>query len=541
MVLIGCKVTLQPTCLLGQQADQPASNSDSEPMRANDGLIEVSRQASNTDPSFPKSLTVADVIASVYRSFPEINQARQEFRRADGELLGAYGAFDTNLKAGTLSEPTGFYRNYRNGIGAARQTWWGGNIAAGYRIGRGVYQPWYLERETEKGGEFSLQWMQPLLQGRAIDPQRFAIFQASLARRAADPILQEAILRNSREAVLAYWTWVAAGATLRAQRDLLKLAEVRGEQYQAGFEAGKFAEIDVILNNQLIAERRAAAIDAQRKFRESAFKVSLFLRDDSGQPSIPSDDWLPTDFPRIGPLPPTNIDAEVALALQRRPEPRKIQIELSQLDVDRRLAQNQTLPQLNFVINGSQDVGDPATSSDDKGPFELVVGASSYVPVQRRKARGKLRETAAKIAQVSEKLRLSRDKIGIEVRMAFASLEFSAQVVRQAQIAFANALDTLDRYRFAFDRGKIDLIYLNLLESKANETEIKLIEAQRLWFEKLSDYQAAAGLDPFEQAEFITRLPNSELRSQDEAASTKTDADLLDKDWQLRIGTPSQP
>ena len=90
-------------------------------------------------------------------------------------------------------------------------------------------------------------WVQPLLQGRAIDPQRFAVFQASLARQAADPVLQEAILVTSRQAVVAFWSWVAAGATLQAQNDLLKLAELRGKQYQAGFEAGKFAEIDVIL------------------------------------------------------------------------------------------------------------------------------------------------------------------------------------------------------------------------------------------------------------------------------------------------------
>ena len=140
VVLFGCVFVLQPTYLRAQQTDQPAGNAvGPEPIRANDGLIEVSPDATSAEPSLREFLTVTDVIASVYQSFPAINQARQEYRRADGELLSAYGAFDTNLNAGTLSEPTGFYQNYRNGIGAARQTWWGGNIAAGYRIRRGVY------------------------------------------------------------------------------------------------------------------------------------------------------------------------------------------------------------------------------------------------------------------------------------------------------------------------------------------------------------------------------------------------------------------
>lgn len=509
-----------------------------DPIQGESGLLESESEA--IPAPAPDTLTIADVLASVYRSFPVIQQARQEFRRADGVLLGAYGAYDTNIEAGSLNEPTGFYRNYRHGIAAARQTWWGGKVGGGYRIGRGVYQPWYRERETETGGEFSMAWSQPLLQGRAIDPQRFAVFQASLARRAADPILQEAILNTSRDAVIAYWAWVAAGATLQAQQDLLDLAEVRGRQYQAGFEAGKFAEIDVILNDQLIAERRASLIETERKFRSDGFKLSLFVRDDGGQPLVPNDEWLPVDFPAIGPLPLSDVEDEISLALGRRPEPRRLQIELRQLQLDRQLATNDLLPRVDFVIEGSQDVGAPGSSADDKGPFELIVGATGEVPFQRRKARGKLRETAAKIIQLTEKLRLQRDKIGVEIRTALASLELSAQVVQQAELAFKNAIDTRDRYRFAFDRGKIDLIYLNLLETKANESEIKLIKAQETWFDALAQYQAAAGLDPFDQAEFVTQLPLSTMRRDDKQNANRPNDAALDRDWQLRIGTPEE-
>ncbi|MDG2221386.1 MAG: TolC family protein [Rubripirellula sp.] len=514
-----------------QAAGELSGQAAGEPIQANAGLIETLRDSVSEVPAQPSYLALADVIASVYRSFPEINQARQEYRRADGQLLAAYGSFDTNLRASSLSEPTGFYRNYRNGISAARQTWWGGNVSAGYRIGRGGFQPWYRERETEKGGEFKLGWIQPLLRGRAIDPQRFAIFQASLARHAANPILQEAILRTSRQAVLAYWNWVAAGATLQAQRDLLDLAEVRGQQYQTGFEAGKFAEIDVILNKQLIAERRASLFDAERKFREFGFKLSVFLRDDMGQLLVPEDQWLPTEFPEIAPLPSTDVEEEISLALKRRPEPHRLKIELRQLKLDCRLAQNQMLPQLDFVVSGSQDVGAPGTSSDDKGPFQLVIGAASEVPVQRRKTRGKLRETSAKIVQVSEKLRLQQDKISVEVRTALASLALSAKVVQESQVALKTALDTLERYRFAFERGKIDLIYLNLLETKANESEIKLIEAQRLWLEELADLQAAAGLDPLDQAELVSQLQRPDLRSENDAKTTKTEMETRREDW----------
>ncbi len=358
-----------------------------EPIRADVGLIEMvpdDPSMGSVDrmligpgmPGGPENLTPADIIASVYRSFPEINQARQQARLAQGEQIEAAGAYDVKFKAYTLSEPTGFYENYRNGLAFARQTWWGGQVAAGYRIGRGQFQPWYRERETEKGGEFKVGWIQPLLQGRAIDEQRVAVFRASLSRQMADPILQEAILNTSRDAMFAYWQWVAWGAVLEAQRELLEIAETRGSQFEVGVAAGKFAEIDLIVNQQVIAERRAKVLETERKYRETAIKLSLYLRNELGNPMLPPDQWLPKTFPAIEALPPNGLDAAISLAIELRPEPRRLQFEICQIDLDRRLARNQILPRLDFIVEGSQDVGDPASKSNDKGPFELVIGAT---------------------------------------------------------------------------------------------------------------------------------------------------------------------
>lgn len=533
-------------------APSDATSGSQNAIRIDDGLIEDSPvrlanplelEESNSDATeaavSPEILTISDVVASVYRFYPEIEQARQQAPLAQGELTESYGAYDTKLKAHTLSEPTGFYENYRHGIGVARQTWWGGNVAAGYRIGRGVFQPWYLERETEQGGEFKVALNQPLLQGLAIDPQRVAVFRASLARRAADPVLQQAILDTSRDAMLAYWSWVAVGAVLQAQQDLLDLAETRGEQYRIGFEAGKFAEIDVVLNQQFIAERRGQAIEAARKFRESAFKLSMFLRDGSGNPLIPDEEWLPESFPVIEPMLETSVEDLISLALMQRPEPRLLQLQLQGLQLDRRLARNQLLPRLDFVVEGSQDIGGAASKSDDKGEFVLVIGAQGDVPIQRRKARGKLQSTAAKIAQVSQKLRLQQDKIGVEIRTSQSNLRLLFDVVAQAELALETAFDSLDRFRFAFDQGKIDLIYLNLLETKAFETEIKLIESKQKWFAELAVYQAAAGLDPIDRAGVVTQLPMSEPVGPPEP--DEFDVNALESDWQRRIGEQDQP
>lgn len=480
-------------------------------------------------------LTLGDVVASVYRAYPDIEQARQITAIARGDLVSAYGAYDTKFSAESLSEPTGFYETYRNGLGVARQTWWGGYLSAGYRNGRGFYQPWYKERQTDDAGEFKIGVAQPLLQGRAIDAQRVAVFQASLQQQSAGPQLQQTILEISREAYAVYWEWVAAGAVLQAQKELLSLAVTRGEQYRAGVTAGKFAEIDLILNEQLIAERRALTLKSEQKYRSTAFKLGLFLRDESGQPLVPSDGWLPDRFPIIESQPEFDLNAEIVAALGRRPEPRILGLEYRQVQWDRRLACNEMLPRLDFVSEASQDMGEPATKSDDKGEFELVIGIRSEVPIQRRKARGKIQSTSAKMVQINEKLRLTYDKIAMEIRTAHNALVLSAQVVDQSEASLRAALDTLERYRFAFEKGKIDLIYLNLLETKANESEIKLVEAQRDWFSALGDLQISLGLDPLDQAMLISAFPTSELPGPGNLpVLPPLDEQEFEADWQRR-------
>ncbi|MEM7560822.1 MAG: TolC family protein, partial [Planctomycetota bacterium] len=350
-------------------------------------------------------LTLADVIASVLSSFPKVQKARLQRSELQGEQVSAMGAFDTKLEGFTVSEPTGFYRNFRHGLGVSRRTWWGGYLAAGYRLGRGDFQPWYKERETNEGGEFKVALGVPLLQGRTIDPRRVAVFQASLGRQAVEPQIQREILISALEASAYYWKWVAEGNKLQIQRALVELAAKRQKQFQAGQEAGRFAKVDVFLNNQLLAERRNKMLEVEQKFRQAGFKLSLYLRDEFGNPRLPPESWLPEHFPRTYQLEPLDLDSEMALAATRRPEINLLQLNLQSQQIDQRLARNQLLPTIDLYTEGSQDVGTPASSSNDKGQFQLAAGLQGSLSIQRRKARGKIQSTASKIAQINQELR----------------------------------------------------------------------------------------------------------------------------------------
>ncbi|MFN5393346.1 MAG: hypothetical protein ACK5EO_05525, partial [Planctomycetota bacterium] len=62
-----------------------------------------------------ESLLLADVIASTFRSFPEIEIARLEANVARGEVTQATGAYDLHLDYFSLNQPVGYYENSRSG------------------------------------------------------------------------------------------------------------------------------------------------------------------------------------------------------------------------------------------------------------------------------------------------------------------------------------------------------------------------------------------------------------------------------------------
>lgn len=459
--------------------------------------------------SMGEALLLADVIASTFRSFPEIEIARLQAGVARGEVTQASGAYDLHLDYYNLNQPVGYYENSRSGVGVSRQLWWGGYAHAGYRIGRGGFEPWYKERETNKGGEFRVGWVQPLLQGRAIDPYRVQLFQANLDRQAVAPEIQQNVLAASLAASSAYWQWVEAGNVLRAQEQLLQLAIRRNEGLNRLLERGLSTRQELSINAQTISERQLKVMESRQKFRDTAFKLAIFLRDESGTPMLARPEWLPNTFPPINRLELQDFETAFLDAQQRRPELNLIQIDLQKLRWEAELARNQTLPNVDFTIQGVQNVGDPATSLNDKGDFILESGVVGGVPIQRRKARGKLESTMAKIQQTEQKRWLTTNKIEMELRVARNALEVAREMVERSSQLLDETRQTLEFFRRDFASGNRDFLFLLAQEAKATEAEIKLLDAERAYYIALAKLQAVLGLDPLEQSLNIAMVEES--------------------------------
>ncbi len=439
-------------------------------------------------------LQLEQVVESVQRSFPLLQAALLTRDTAFGEHLAAHGAFDLRLKAATENGPLGFYQTYRQNIGVEQPTYWGGALFGGYRVGRGNFQPWYGERQTNDGGEFRAGVAVPLARNVNIDARRALLWRTNLDRELAEPEIRLQLIDFVRAASYSYWDWVAAGRRHQIAAALLKIAKDRNEAIRRKVETGDSEPPVLQDNRRLIVSREAKLIEAQRKRQQAAIKLSLFYRDDQGQPLVAQDGQL-ADFAAPSAVDEDALAADIQAAIENRPELLAMNLLRQQLQIDFAEASNDLLPEIQAVVVGSQDVGARATKKNDKSQYELEAGLFLDVPVQRRKARGKMTAVEGKLGQLAAKRRMTADKIATDVQAVYAALVAAYQQIERAHESaqLADRLAEIERRKF--ELGESDLLSVNLREQQAAEAQSTQVDALYEYFTARADYRATLARD----------------------------------------------
>lgn len=448
-----------------------------------------------------RPIELQDVISSVLSTYPMVQAAALQFDLAQGRVTSAEGAFDVKLKGASENGPLGFYETYRHSLGAVQPLPTGGEVFGGYRIGRGRFQPWYQERQTNDGGEFKGGLSVPLSRNQAIDARRAGVFKASLDLAAADPQFRSEVILVVQAASESYWTWVAANAHQRIAEQVLTLATTRNEGLKEEVRMGAKAPPVLKDNRRSILSREAKLIDARRKVAQTAARLSVFLRTPTGEPMLPSEDQVP------GFAEPQRPDDQLKdrllqQAIQYRPDLRELDLSIERIDVEILESQNDLLPNIDAIVVGSQDMGQATSKKRDKSEFELEAALVIDVPLQRRKARGKLSSLEAKRAQLALKRRLSEDKIQTELAVAVAGLKAAYERVQRTTEAqeLAEFMAEVEREKFA--AGESNLLSVALREEKAAEAAGTAINALLEYQIGLTSLRAAVGVDDGEVVEW---------------------------------------
>ena len=442
-----------------------------------------------------RSLELNDVVQSIHASYPLLQIAVYGRNIAEGEQLSAEGAWDLKLKADANNAPLGYYKTYRNGVGFEQPTIWGGEVFGGYKNGSGNFEPWYGNRQTNQGGEFGAGIRIPLAQNRTIDERRATLWKSIYGRNAVEPFIQAQLIEFIRAGSYAYWDWVAAGLKFRFSNQLLDLARKRDEQIRRQVELGARPESDLADNQRLIVSRDVKQIEAHRKVQTAAIKLSLFMRQPNGEPHVADDDMLPMRFPIPEPVGIDAVSNDVAEALSRRPELRELDFQHRMGQVDLEQARNLTQPELDATVWSAKDVGGWSTPSGNKAPYQAEAGLNFSVPVQRRKARGKVAAAEAKLVQIATKRRFAEDKISTEVQSAVATLDAAFRSIDKAResVVLNEKMQAFEVIKL--ERGDSDLLRLNIRETATFDARVVEIEAFLHYFESKADYRAALAID----------------------------------------------
>jgi len=453
-------------------------------------LAAASGVAAQGPPAPTAPLEVPEILASVDRAFPLLERARRDREVAEGTALEARGGFDLKLKAtGELTD--GFYDNDRfKAVVEQPLAPLGLTLFGGYRIGRGTFPNYDEKALTLNDGEWNAGFNLPLLRNRAVDARRADLQVADLGVDVAAQDVAKARLTFFKEALKQYWDWVAAGRQLGVVRGLVDLAERRDVDLADAVRLGQLAPVERTDNLRAILQRRSALVTGQRVVEATAIALSLFYRAPEGTPLRPSVDRVPAALPEPVALGLPDEMAAIDLALQRRPELVAQRLKQAQQEVQVRAAGNGLLPTLDLFSDVSRDVGDGRPSRDGT---EVQAGLFFELPLQRRKASGKVRQAQAKRAGIDADLRFLQDRVRADVQDAASALRAAyatVDLVRQ-ELAVARELEALERDRFQL--GDSTQFLVNLRELNTADAAFREVKALADYQKALVDFDAASG------------------------------------------------
>jgi len=440
-------------------------------------------------------LSAAELLQSMERHYPPLLVALEEQAVADGELTQALGAFDLQLALQADADRFGYYENERLNVGVEQPFAWQGLSAyGGWRVGDGKFAPYDGKLDTRGGGEWRGGWKIPLFRNRAIDGRRAGLQRAEIGRRLAQLSIDQQRLLIRQIALRRYWDWVAAGQRLRIANDVLDVALQRDRALRESVDLGQIPSIEARENERQILQRRAQTVEAQRGIELAAIELSLFYRDDSGQPRRADPAQLPKQLPNSEDIEDQKLADDLAIALAKRPEIERLAAQQEQVQIDLALAENEMLPTLDLGLGFTTETGG---GSVQRGPTDAKASLRFDLPLQRRAATGKRMAAEAKLRQVVQRAQFARDQVEAEVRDAASAVRAAHRRHALAAEEVSVAIDLAAAERDRFRLGDSTLFLVNLREQAAVDAELRQVAALNDYLRSLVAYeQATAQLLP---------------------------------------------
>jgi outer membrane protein TolC len=440
------------------------------------------------------ALSPTIVKESALKYHPTVIAALEKMRAGEEAVRGARGAFDTKVVSSyrrqtkhdwntTLSrtqlEKPLRLANSKIYAGSEQISNPNGFLAPVYNTGNPLNQT----------GNYSLIGLKmSLWKDLLIDPDRAALQSAKYNAKIAKSEKKLTELDIGRFGQLAYWEWVTANKVKNVYDDLLKNGEIRNEYLVSRYKKGDIAQILVTENEQYIASRKGSLQAAKERLLNAEYALSLFYRDESGEPILLSSTESFEDYPNnlATFLSSLDLNSNIDELINKRPDMRNFALYVDKTGVDLELARQSLKPQLDVTTEYFQ-----RTIAHTNIPRDyLMVMAQINVPIERNLGNGNIAAARARQMVAQSEMSLGRQSYKFEVMAHRKTLYLRLEQVTQSEIEFTKAKELTISETYKFKSGGGNLYLVNLREEAQARAEASFHESRLAFMDTLLSYQA---------------------------------------------------
>ena len=441
------------------------------------------------------SITLEKVVNSAVKNYPKVLALYQEVEAAKGSILANQGFFDIRLRQSVTDKSRGFYDGKQTDTEIVKQNQFlGSEIYGGYRKSFGSFENHETGIQTNRDGEFRAGARFSLLRNSMFDENRLSLALSRLDLESSKQAVFNIKNEIRRDATKAYYDWLILGKIHEIYQELYDLAFDRNEQLKIRVRKGDLARIILVENERNLLSRKTLAIKALQDFENSALYLSLFYRDDNGQPIIAKTSQMPkiTLDTSLKEIAIQNLDQDTLKALQNRADINIIKISKQKELSNLRQAKNLYKPRLDLDFAVSNDV---SNENQFRGQSKNEINLQFEIPLQQRKARGETIKAEAKIEKIQHEERLLQDSIKVTLNQLKNNINSISQMHENLtkETKLSEHLERAERKRFS--KGGGDFFLINMREQDTATAKIKnnLIFAK--YYKALADYKAEAFIE----------------------------------------------
>ena len=209
----------------------------------------------------------------------------------------------------------------------------------------------------------------------------------------------------------------------------------------------------------------------------AANQLSFYLRDDAGQPKLPTDGRLPGGMEALPGVVPRALDsaAEVLIA---RPELMRLENQIRRAGNRLQLRKNALKPRFDVSLELASGIGGVGEGGVSRDSTDTIFGLKFSVPIQRRQAQGRVDQARAELDALQLRRQQVEERIALELQGIVLGLTFAEQVADLAatDVVLSQKLELAEIERFR--NGASDFFLVNLREQTVAQAQIREISAR---------------------------------------------------------------